>query len=236
MPLHAWSQTDNDRNIYTNNTISPPTTLPQHRQRGLLWTLWDDSAKLDKQLLQAAEEGELHRVRYLLNSSADVDFTSDLGETALHFAVRRGRKDVVEALILAGANVSHGVRDDYYPVLRHATRSKNEDIACMLIAAGAKLSPMTLHRAASGGLLGIVQALVSAGANVEAGVCSRKNTVSLLEQQLAELRRRPLVDAEHSPSKLAGVPAARYEVIKHRDEILSTYWRFQRRSLATGGL
>lgn len=36
----------------------------------------------------------------------------------------------------------------------------------MLIAAGAKLSPMTLHRAASGGLLGIVQALVSAGADV----------------------------------------------------------------------
>lgn len=78
MPLHAWSQTDNDRNININNTTSPPTTLPQHRQRGLLWTLWDDSAMLDKQLSQADEEGQLHRVRYLLNSGADVDFTSDL--------------------------------------------------------------------------------------------------------------------------------------------------------------
>jgi hypothetical protein len=91
----------------------------------------------------------------------------------------------------------------------------------MLIAAGAKLSPITLYRATSGGLLRIVQASVSAGADVEAGVCSRKNTVSLLEQQLAELRRRPLVDAEHSPSRLAGVPAARYEVLKHQAEFLS---------------
>lgn len=156
----------------------------------------------------------MHRVRYLLNSGADVDFASDLGETALHFATRRGRKDVVEALILAGANVNHGVQDDYFSVLRDAIRSKNEDIARMLIAAGAKLFPMTLYNAASAGLIGVVQALVSAGADLEAEVGFGKNTVSLLEDQLAELRRQsPVVDAEHSLSDLADMPAAEYEVL-----------------------
>lgn len=165
----------------------------------------------------------MHRVRYLLNSGADVDFASDLGETALHFATRRGRKDVVEALILAGANVNHGVQDDYHSVLRHAIRSKNEEIARMLIAAGAKLFPMTLYNAASGGLIGIVQALVSAGADLEAEVCSGMKTVPLLELQLAEMSMQSPVDAEHSPWRSDDMPDARLWVLLRHAQSLRNY-------------
>jgi len=170
----------------------------------------------------------LHRVRYLLNSGADVDFTSNLGKTALYSATIKGRKDVVEALIFAGANVNHEVQDDYgfHTVLQDAIHSKNEDIARMLIAAGAKHSPMTLYNAASGGLLGVVQALVAAGADLEAKVGFRKNTVSLLEDQLAELRRQSsVVDAEHSLSEWPDLPTPDYEMLLRFSTVEPSFWR-----------
>jgi ankyrin repeat protein len=148
--------------------------------------IWGKYENIDERLLRAAKEGQLHRVRRLLNSGADVDATTALAETALHLAAEEGNREVVEALILAGADVNHAVQDDFHSVLRHAIHSKDEAIVRALLLAGAKVWPTALFNAASGGLIEIVQILITAGADVNAEVCPGKTTLRLLEDQLVK--------------------------------------------------
>ena len=54
----------------------------------------------------AAAKGDIEAVKQHLNSGVDVEARGPKGEVALHFAALRGRKEIVELLITAGANVN----------------------------------------------------------------------------------------------------------------------------------
>jgi hypothetical protein len=172
---------DNNSASTNYNNIAPP-----RGNWSLSSIIWGKDANLDKELLRAAKEGQLHRVRRLLDSGANVDATTDLAETALHLAAKEGKREVVEALILAGADVNHAVQDDFHSVLRHAIHSKDEAIVQALLLAGAKVWPTALFNAASGGLMEIVRILITSGADVNAELCPGKTTLRLLEDQLFE--------------------------------------------------
>jgi len=51
-------------------------------------------------------KGDIEAVKQHLNSGVDVEARGPKGEAALHFAAFRGRKEIVELLITAGANVN----------------------------------------------------------------------------------------------------------------------------------
>ena len=54
-------------------------------------------------LMMASREGHLEMVLLLLEFGADVNYTSAFGYNALNTALDRGRRDVAEVLIRAGA-------------------------------------------------------------------------------------------------------------------------------------
>jgi ankyrin repeat protein len=60
----------------------------------------------DKDLLNAAGEGDLDTVKSFLKSGASVNARSEYGETPLHVAAIKCNLDVVEVLIAAGADVN----------------------------------------------------------------------------------------------------------------------------------
>lgn len=76
----------------------------------------------------------------LIVHGADVNRTTDAGESAMHLAVRRGNDRLVELLIANGADVNARDFEDYTP----------------------------LHNAAWNGHLSLVELLVNSGANVHA--------------------------------------------------------------------
>ncbi|MDR2507372.1 MAG: ankyrin repeat domain-containing protein [Candidatus Accumulibacter sp.] len=65
----------------------------------------------DHLLHVAAKQGDLMTVKSLLEAGVDVDRTGDMGCTALHYALSRDKKDVVDFLLARGA--SRTIRNDF---------------------------------------------------------------------------------------------------------------------------
>ena len=60
----------------------------------------------NKQLLEAAKIGDISEVKNLLARGADVNATDSEGTTALHVAVKFRHVKIVEALVIAGADLT----------------------------------------------------------------------------------------------------------------------------------
>lgn len=56
-------------------------------------------------LMEAAQEGHLDLVRYLLESNADVHAQTQTGDTALTYACENGHTDVADLLLQFGADL-----------------------------------------------------------------------------------------------------------------------------------
>lgn len=56
-------------------------------------------------LMEAAQEGHLDLVRYLLDASADVHAQTQTGDTALTYACENGHTDVADLLLQFGADL-----------------------------------------------------------------------------------------------------------------------------------
>ena len=94
--------------------------------------------ELNAKLLEAAANGQLHRLRYLPRN-ADIDFADKDGLTALHHAVMSGSEDCVEEIIARGADVDatgiHGMP------LNIAAQRQSLRIAALLFKAKAQQKP-----------------------------------------------------------------------------------------------
>lgn len=55
--------------------------------------------------MEAAQEGHLDIVRYLLEMNANVHAQTQTGDTALTYACENGHTDVVELLLQYGSNI-----------------------------------------------------------------------------------------------------------------------------------
>lgn len=85
-------------------------------------------------LMEAAEEGHLEVVRWLLSQGARVDLQDDDGETALMEAAEEGHEDMVRLLLRSGSPI--GTRDRH---LRSALdKAKSPEIRELLRARGAR--------------------------------------------------------------------------------------------------
>lgn len=62
----------------------------------------------------AARDGDIEKIKSLLASGADVNEKNFEGDTPIHVAVIQNRKDVVELLIMNGADVNVEFEEDSY--------------------------------------------------------------------------------------------------------------------------
>ena len=125
-------------------------------------------------LIKAAWDGDEEIVKTLLAAGAKVNAkASDTGETALLNAVSNKYDSIVKILLKAGADVSIKNRFDFN-ALTSAVAANNQDIAALLLDAGANIETETstltpLMFAASAGNVDMIRFLVKRGAKVNHG-------------------------------------------------------------------
>lgn len=90
-------------------------------------------------LMNAANSGDLNRIRALVDKGADVNAQDDFGWTALRFAVRKGYTEAVQELITAKADVNACSKSGRTPLMS-AVANDAPNIVQLLVSAGADLT------------------------------------------------------------------------------------------------
>lgn len=137
--------------------------------------------KLRNDFLAACESGKRADVEKFLKQGADVNATSDIGRSALYYAVMNGNVDTVRVLLENGANPNRRTSDGQPHLLELgestpltlAAQRNYEAIAYLLVSHGADVNAKDshdltpLHYAAKRGNLDLALHLVRRGAEIE---------------------------------------------------------------------
>ena len=124
-------------------------------------------------LHDAVKNGDVDRVKVLIEQGEDVNQRARLLGTPLHQAAISGNAEMAELLLTKGADVNFNDPLLGTP-LRVAAAKGDEAVAAVLIGGGADIEAgkadgtTPLHAAAEGGHVAVVELLVEKGANVNA--------------------------------------------------------------------
>lgn len=131
----------------------------------------DISAGANTPLMEAAQEGHLELVKYLIGFDADVNAATTSGDTALMYACDNGHTEVAEVLISADANIEQEAEGGRTPLMK-ACRSGHAATVEFLISRGADVNKVStncdqtpLSLACSHGHLEVVEILLAHGAD-----------------------------------------------------------------------
>jgi ankyrin repeat protein len=150
----------------------------------------------DVRLADAAMQGDMDRVRSLLEQTADVNGAQGDGMTALHWAVYKDDLEMARLLIQAGADFKAGTRVGAITPLSFAAKNGNGAIIELLLNAGADtelatgLGTTPLMQAAASGSVDAVTSLLDHGAVVNRKEAARQQTAVMFA---AALDRAPVV-------------------------------------------
>lgn len=135
-------------------------------------------------LINAAYDGDLVRVKELIEAGADVESIGNNNVTALHMAAQQGHVDIVKYLLERKADVKARAVFDTTPLHLSATKGHCE-VCRILIANGADVNARgngdttPLHEAAWAGHLEVVQLLVEKGAKTDGRQSNPPNDLPL---------------------------------------------------------
>ncbi|XP_023677104.2 ankyrin repeat and KH domain-containing protein 1-like isoform X5 [Paramormyrops kingsleyae] len=122
-------------------------------------------------LMEAAQEGHLELVKYLLAAGANYHATTATGDTALTYACENGHTDVADVLLQAGADLEHESEGGRTPLMK-AARAGHLCTVQFLISKGANVNRATgnndhtvVSLACAGGHLAVVELLLAHGAD-----------------------------------------------------------------------
>ena len=127
----------------------------------------------DRALVEAADEGDLEEIQWLLDAGANVNAVVYGDGSPLIAAAREGRVAVVRFLLERGADVNMPVPGDGNPLIM-AAREGHLQIVQLLLDRGANVNQLVpsdenaLMQASSSGHLDVVRLLVTRGADVNA--------------------------------------------------------------------
>jgi len=128
-----------------------------------------DQEKQTYPLHQAAAKGDIEQLKLLMSKGADVNAKDETGDTALCYAVKVGKKGMVQMLVEGGADVNIGSS----PPLSIAVDKDDIAVAEYLIAHGANVNApagwTALQEAPYASSLEMVALLIAKGADVNAG-------------------------------------------------------------------
>ena len=122
-------------------------------------------------IYEAAEMGDLDRVKAFIEEGIEVNVKKNNGSTPLYMAAYGGHMDVVELLIDKGADVNASNNWGWTP-LHTAAAHGYRDIVELLLAKGANVNAKRmagwtpLHQAAAEGYVDISELLIRSGADV----------------------------------------------------------------------
>lgn len=125
-----------------------------------------DELEFERGIWQAAIDGDIDKIKKLLNKNVNVNVTDSAGYTALHYAARNGHCDTVEFLIQQGACVNCQTKSGKDTPLHRAAYIGNKKIVELLLknSADAMLQntdgQTCLHKAAQKGHQVIVEILM----------------------------------------------------------------------------
>lgn len=134
-----------------------------------------ETSRLDRALLEAAEEGAVDEVTKLLNAGANVNAKVDGDGSPLIAAARAGQIKTVQLLLDRGANPDMAVPGDGNALIM-AAREGHEDVVNLLLDNRASIDLVVpddenpLIQASGSGQIGVVKLLVSRGADVNVRV------------------------------------------------------------------
>ncbi|CAG9861269.1 unnamed protein product [Phyllotreta striolata] len=122
-------------------------------------------------LMEAAQEGHLDLVRFLLENGANVHAQTQTGDTALTYACENGHTDVADLLLQYGADLEHESEGGRTPLMK-SCRAGHLCTVQFLISKGANVRRQTtnndhtpLSLACAGGHLPVVELLLSHNAD-----------------------------------------------------------------------
>ena len=93
--------------------------------------------KADRALLDAAKKGNIEAVKQAIDDGADLNTKGRYGATPLQDAAFRGHQEIVELLIVEGANVKS---ENGVTPLHTAALNGHKEVVELLIAAGADVN------------------------------------------------------------------------------------------------
>lgn len=122
------------------------------------------------QLLEAALQGHVKTLTFLLDHGVDVNFQDEqYGASALHAAAQGGREEIVKLLLKRGADVNLKSKEGNTPLMA-AAYNHHESVVRILVTAGAEVNiqnqadETALSLAREERQEGIIQHLLNAGA------------------------------------------------------------------------
>jgi ankyrin repeat protein/beta-lactamase regulating signal transducer with metallopeptidase domain len=100
----------------------------------------EDSETVMPRLFEAAEAGDIERVKALLANGADVNTHDRANRTALHYAAERGHLEVVRLLLARGADVNAGAQAGWTPLLVATANKGRAQITELLLKNQARVN------------------------------------------------------------------------------------------------
>ncbi|XP_047128184.1 poly [ADP-ribose] polymerase tankyrase-2 isoform X1 [Hydra vulgaris] len=157
-----------------------------------------------RELFEACRTGDVIRVRYLIQNNWDVNMRDTAGRksTPLHFAAGFGRKDIVEYLLDAGADV-HARDDGGLIPLHNACSFGHVEVTLSLLRHHADVNARDnwnftpLHEAAIKGKVEVCIALLQHGADPLI-----RNTDGKTARDLAEATAKAVLTGEYKKEEL----------------------------------
>jgi ankyrin repeat protein len=176
------------------NSVSVIMKAMYYGKKDVVAALLESGVQLD--VFEAAATGQTERlVDLIANDPSLLNAYSPDGFTPLGFAVFFGQREVVRALLAAGAEVNAASRESMKVTpLASAAAARQTEIARLLIAHGANVNAraagghIPLHEAAANGNVELVNLLIEQGADINAKTDDGKTPLDFaIEYKRAEV-------------------------------------------------
>ncbi|CAB4070200.1 unnamed protein product [Lepeophtheirus salmonis] len=164
LPLCVLSKGSRGPSVRTTTVSTRTKTAPSF--------VFEAGSSSSGSLIKEVLNGHADEALQLIEDGADVTTEDTYGNSVLHIAAQNGRLDVIRAILLGGANVNAENNHKNTP-LQLAAQNGWTDIAKLLLTAKKiDINKFDLHKntalhlAAQNGQIGVVEALIEAGADI----------------------------------------------------------------------
>lgn len=120
-----WVTGENGLNLSKYEDLFKPENINKEDESG------------DNALIIAADLNSKKIVELLINNKADINFSTDYGDTALHYSTGKNNYELTEFLLRKGINSINKLNSGGNSPLHYAVQNENKDLVKLLLRYGA---------------------------------------------------------------------------------------------------